>query len=226
MHKILLADDHTIIRTGLKLVLKECFSNCEICEAVNGNEILGNLRRNTYNLMIMDIQMPGTDALEMTTFISATYPATHMLIFSISPEEIYATRFLKEGAKGFISKDASLEELKDAIIRVINGRMFLSKKLTESLAHKSFWQKPLNPFDALSKREFEVASRMLSGENLNAIAQNLHLSASTVGTHKARLFEKLNVANLLQLKALADVYKINTPHQRPNTVYDMKQANQ
>jgi two-component system invasion response regulator UvrY len=208
MYKFLLADDHTVVRTGLKLLINESFRDSEIHEASNGDEVITKIKHDKFDLIIMDIRMPGTEALDVVEFIRLRHEDVKILIFSISPEEIYASRFLKLGANGYISKDATLEELQKAIQQVINGKTYLSEKLMEKLAHDSFSNKSINPFNNLSTREFEVASKILSGLCLNDIARSLNLSQSTVGTHKARVLEKLNISNVFQLKDLANLYRI------------------
>lgn len=208
MYKLLLADDHAVIRTGLKILINDVYQNIEIHEASNGDEITTKLKTGKFDLVIMDIRMPGTDALNLVEFIKIRYEDTKILMFSISPEEIFACRFLKAGANGFISKEAALEELKRAIALVLAGKNYISEKLMERLALDSFSNKPQNPFNNLSTREFEVASKILTGECSNEIAKSLNLSQSTVGTHKARVLEKLKVSNILQLQELASFYKI------------------
>ncbi|MFT3908047.1 MAG: response regulator transcription factor [Ferruginibacter sp.] len=208
MYKILLADAHPVVRTGLKFVVEEFNRSTEIHEVSNGDEIIAKLKKDKFDLIIMDIRMPGTDALDIVQFIKMRYKDTKVLIFTSSPEELYASRLIKEGVNGFISKNTELDELKKAIQLVLNGRIYISEKLMERLAYDSFSNKPLNPFSTLSTREFEVASRILSGECLTDIANSLQLHQSTVGTHKARLYEKLNVGNILQLKDLASFYGV------------------
>ena len=156
----------------------------------------------------MDIQMPKTDTLGLMEYIHIKLPDSKVLVFSMSPENIYAKRFLKAGAKGFVSKDASLDEITKAINQVLNNKKYISPALADRLADESFTDAPDNPFDKLSRREFEIASLLLAGQTLTEISQSLNLQASTVGTHKARLFEKLNVGNIMDLKELANTYNL------------------
>lgn len=209
MYTILLADDHCVIRSALNILIKDLYPDVDIHEASNGDEVTAKLKNERFDMVIMDIRMPGPDALNLVEFIRIRYKETKILIFSISPEEVYANRFLKEGANGFISKDATLEELKKAIQIILSGKMYISEKLMERLAYYSFSNKSSNPFNILSSREFEVASKILSGACSNDIARSLNLSTSTIGTHKARLMEKLKVGNVLQLKDLANLYQIS-----------------
>ena len=131
-----------------------------------------------------------------------------MLIFSMSSETIYAKRFLKAGAKGFLSKDSSLDEIKKAINLVLNNRRYVSDSLAEALAFSSASNSPENPFEKLSQREFEIASLLLGGQSVSDVSRALNLQTSTVGTHKSRIFEKLGIDNILELKELATSYNL------------------
>jgi two-component system invasion response regulator UvrY len=206
--KILLVDDHFVVRSGMNGVLSEILKPCEIHEADNGDSVTEKLKKNNYDLIMMDIQMPNTDTLGLMEYIHTKYPEAKVLIFSMSSENIYAKRFLKAGAKGFVSKEALLEEIKKAINLVMNGRKYISESLAQTLAEESSSDKTENPFDKLSAREFEIFTLLMSGQPLKEISKTLNLHTSTVGTHKARLLEKLGVTNILELKELASSYKL------------------
>ena len=130
-------------------------------------------------------------------------------MFSMSPENVYAKRFLKAGAMGFISKNAGLTELKKAVELVLNDRKYISESLAEQLAGEIGSQQPSNPFDKLSAREFEIANLLMTGKSGSEISDILSINSSTVGTHKARMFEKLGVNNLPELIEVARIYKLN-----------------
>jgi two-component system invasion response regulator UvrY len=206
--KFLLVDDHVVVRSGVKILLSQIFNPSEIDEAGDGDTVIELLKHHQYDLIIMDIQMPKTDTLGLMEYILIKFPDTKVLMFSMSAENIYAKRFLKAGACGFVSKDASLDEITKAINQVLNNKKYISPALASRLAEESFFDNPRNPFDKLSRREFEIASLLLSGQTLSEIAQSLNLQISTVGTHKGRLFEKLNVSNILELKELATTYNL------------------
>lgn len=208
MKKFLLVDDHTVVRSGIRGLLLEIFSPCEINEAGDGNEAVEKMKQVKYDFIMMDIQMPQTDSLGLMEFINIKYPETKVLIFSMSPEKIYAKRFLKAGAKGFLSKEAPLDEVKKAINLVLNNRTYISESLAGSLVEDSYSTNPSNPFEKLSAREFEIASLLLSGHTISDISKSLNLQVSTIGTHKARIFEKLSVSNLLELKDLSSSYNM------------------
>jgi len=206
--KFLLVDDHIVVRSGIHGLLTELFTPCEVHEAGDGESATEKLKQNNYDLIIMDIQMPNSDTLGLMEYIKIRYPDAKVLIFSMSAENIYAKRFFNAGAKGFLSKDSSLEEIKKAVNLVLNNRKYISETFAESLADASFSGMPDNPFEKLSPREFEIVALLLKGQTVSDISKTLHLQISTVGTHKSRVFEKLGVANILELKELANSYKL------------------
>ena len=208
MKNFLIVDDHDVVRSGLKNLLTDLYNFSEVHEAINGNTAVIKLKENEYDLVILDIQMPDTDTLGLVEYIHITYPQVKVLMFSMSAENIYAKRYLKAGAYGFISKDASLENITKAITVILSGKKYISEALAQKLAEESFSGKSENPFNELSPREFEIVSLLLQGKTLTEVSQILNIQTSTVGTHKARLFEKLGVDNILQLKEIATTYNL------------------
>jgi two-component system invasion response regulator UvrY len=206
MKRFLLIDDHFVVRSGIRGLLTELYKPCEVYEAEDSEQAVNQLRLRSYDLIIMDVQIPKNDMLGLMEYIHIKYPAAKVLMFSMSPENIYAKRFLKAGARGFLPKDSSFDETLRAINLVLNNRKYISDALAESLANDTLSDNPVNPFDRLSAREFEIASLLLNGQNLSEIARTLNLQPSTVGTHKAKLFKKMNVENVLHLKELATMY--------------------
>ncbi|HEX2682487.1 MAG TPA: response regulator transcription factor, partial [Ferruginibacter sp.] len=146
--------------------------------------------------------------LGLMEYIHITYPEARVLMFSMSAENIYAKRFMKAGASGFVSKEAPLEDITRAISTILNGKKYISDSLAEKLAEDSYSGKSGNPFNELSPREFEIVSLLLEGKTVTDISHTLNIQTSTVGTHKARLFEKLGVTNILELKELATTYNL------------------
>jgi len=208
MKKFLLIDDHVVVRSGIRILLSEIYRSSEIHEAQDGESALEKLKETRYDLVMLDIQMPKTDTFGLMEFVRIKYPEVKVLVFSMSPENIYAKRFLKAGAKGFLSKDAPLEEIKKAINLVLNDKKYISESLMETLAEGSGKQNDGNLFNTLSAREFEIVSLLLTGQTISQIGNTLHLQVSTIGTHKARIFEKLKVSNILELKELATTYNL------------------
>ena len=208
MKKFLLVDDHVVVRSGIKILLSDIYNGSEIHEAMNGDGAVAKLKEERFDLIILDIQMPNTDTLGLMEYIHITYPDAKVLMFSMSAENIYAKRFMKAGAYGFISKEAPMEEITRAINIILGGKKYISDNLAEKLAEDSFSGKTGNPFNELSPREFEIVKLLLDGKTVTEISQYLNIQTSTVGTHKARLFEKLAVTNILELKELATTYNL------------------
>jgi two-component system invasion response regulator UvrY len=208
MKRFLLVDDHVVVRSGIKVLLSEIYKPAEIHEAFDGESSLQKLKADHFDLIMLDIQMPNTDTLGLMKIIHQNYPAAKVLIFSMSAENIYAKRFMKAGAYGFISKESPLDEITKAINLILNGRKYISESLIDKLAEDSLSGNPGNPFDKLSPKEFEIVSLLLAGKTLTEISQGLNIHTSTAGTHKARLFEKLGVTNILELSELAKLYGV------------------
>jgi two-component system, NarL family, invasion response regulator UvrY len=208
MNRFLLVDDHVVVRSGVKILLAHLYNGAEIHEAMNGETAIEKLKETSFDLIMLDIQMPNTDTLSLMEYIQVNYPAAKVLMFSMSAETIYAERFMKAGACGFISKEAPMDEITKAISLILSGKKYISEALAAKIAEDNYAGKPGNPFNGLSPREFEIVSLLLEGKTVTDITQILNIQTSTVGTHKARLFEKLGVENILQLKELATTYNL------------------
>lgn len=208
MKKFLIVDDHVIVRSGIKFLLAEIYQLAEIHEASDGDSATQKLKEHQFDLIMLDIQMPKTDSFGLMEYIHIKYPQARVLVFSVSAENTYARRFMKAGAYGFVSKEAPLEEIIKAINLVLNDRKYISESLAYKIAEDSFAGRSDNPFNKLSPREFEIVSLLLSGQTVSDISQSLNIQTSTVGTHKARLFEKLSITNILELKELATAYNL------------------
>ncbi|MEO8720558.1 MAG: response regulator transcription factor [Ginsengibacter sp.] len=209
MPDLLFVDDHTIVRTGLKLLVNHFVDHCQIDEAEDGNSAFEKIKKHDYDLVIMDITMPHTDSIGILQMILTFKPSTKIIIFSMNPEEVYAKRYLKMGAMGYLGKNASTEEIEKAISTVLNNKIYLSPELNEKLLsdiHSKYTFK--NPFDKLSPREFEIVQHLSHGDSVSEISQKLNLHSSTIGTHKFRIFEKLKCHNLIELNNLASLYHV------------------
>jgi two-component system invasion response regulator UvrY len=208
MKNFLIADDHSIIRTGLKLIIENFMPHSKIDEADDGDSSFEKIKKNNYDLLILDVNMPNTDSFGLISNILALKPGMKILMFSMNDEEVYAKRYLKMGVMGYIKKDEPEPEIKKAITRVLNNKKYIGPGLTQILIEDLYSNNSENPFDSLSPREFEIFQPLIRGESVSEICQKLSLHSSTVGTHKARIFAKLKCSNIIDLNSLAKVHNI------------------
>lgn len=203
---ILIVDDHAAMRTGLRVLLNEFYAGLSIFECGDDKCLLSHFKNQAIDLLVMDIQMPNLDTIGMVEFISIKYPSTYILVFSMLPERIYGRRLLKAGAMGYLPKETSIEEMKHAFDTVLKSKKYLSQNLIEILSSDTVNKNITDPFSQLSHREFEILNYLLLGISINLIAQTLGIKPSTVGTYKGRIFEKLQVRTIFELKDLATLH--------------------
>ena len=208
MKNFLLIDDHAIVRSGIKFWLSAEYHPCEIDEAENGKEAYQKVQEKDYDLVMLDIQMPETNSFDLLKSILNDKPDCKVLIFSMNSESMYAKRFLKVGAMGFVSKDAPIEELKKAVDLILNNRKYFSDIFLESVLDEKIDKEYNNPFSNLSDREFEITNLLMEGKAVGEISALLNIKSSTTGTYKARIFEKLKIQNVFQLIELSTLYDI------------------
>jgi two-component system, NarL family, invasion response regulator UvrY len=208
-NRVLIADDHSIVRSGLKLLIKEIQPSFITDEAVDGDEVISLARSNDYALIILDINMPDTDAISLVCNLVAGNEAQKILIFSMNSEELYAKRYLKLGVRGYLSKDSKTSELKAAILSVMDGKTYISQKCKEYLHERIQSGNSENPFENLTDREMQIAKFFLLGYTYAEIQKTLNLHTSTIGTHKMRLLGKLNIKSLIDLGKLAKLYHLD-----------------
>lgn len=203
--KILLADDHVIIRRGLKVLLENHFFYMQLLEADTTSGILNILESNEVSFMILDMQLQDGNVLEIMPLLNSRYPHIPILIYTMSSEDVYGGRMFQLGAKGFLSKQCSEEEVIKALQLFFDGRTYISTQLQDVLADRK--QANSNPLQSLSERELSVMSRLLKGETVKEISNQLNVKATTVATYKARIFEKLAVNNIMDLRNLIELYQ-------------------
>jgi two-component system invasion response regulator UvrY len=208
MKNILIADDHSLIRSGLRMILNSMPGNADISEAWDAKTVMTKLKEKSFDLILLDIQMPATDPVVLMHWIQSFHPETRILIVSQNPENIYGKRYLQLGADGFISKIAPDDEMIKAINKVLNGNKYISEELSQSMLQNINNNKHTNPFDQLSQREFQVVICLAKGHSLNEVCDMLQVQYSTAHTHKRRAFEKLNVADHKDLAQLAGAYDL------------------
>lgn len=208
MKSFLIIDDHEVVRQGLKLLINDFCPGVQIFEAKDGKTAEFLLKNHEFTLVILDLQIPDTNSFELLDYIVNIHPQTRILIFSMSPELLYGQRVISAGAHGYLSKDSSMEDVRKAIDTILSNRKYISEQLLDTILKEPKTEQ-VNPFTKLSQREFEIATFLLAGLTVTEIAERVHLQPSTVGTYKFRIFEKLQVSNLLQLKELANIYKFS-----------------
>lgn len=208
-NKVLVADDHAIVRAGLKTLMKAMSPFTTFDEAANGDEVIGLIKGNDYDMIVLDINMPDTDSISLVTNLFAYKENSKVLIFSMNSEVLYAKRFLKLGVLGYLDKESGAEEIKKAIENVLNGQMYMSPGLKKYLYEDMMTKRADNPFEKLSNREIQIAKYLLLGYSHAEIRKTLNLHSSTVGTHKLRFFEKLKIKNLFELGELARLYQLD-----------------
>ncbi len=207
MIKIMLVDDHRLVRAGLKRVLQEVPDMEVIAEASSGEEALDLLRSQTPDVVLMDINMPGIGGLEATRRLLQKLPAARVIVVSMHLEEPYPSRMLAAGAAGYISKDSAADEVVAAIRRVHTGGHYVAADVAGNLAASLVkGNNGGSPFEQLSQRETQVMLMVTKGYSTQEISDRLHLSPKTVSTYRYRLFEKLNVTNDVELTRMAMRY--------------------
>jgi DNA-binding NarL/FixJ family response regulator len=208
MTRLLIAEDHTMARYGTKLLLKELLPNAEINLAINFEQLLQQLTQYSFDLLILDINIPGGDNLQMIDVVRLRQPSVKILIFSAYDEQVYAIRYLQAGVNGYIMKDATENAMKEAILTVLKKDIYISPNIKQKLLFNVPDKKAdSNPLQALSNRETEVMQQLIKGATLSGIAQKLSLQTSTVNTYKTRIFEKLDVSNVIELLQKIQLYQ-------------------
>jgi two-component system invasion response regulator UvrY len=191
--RILIADDHAIIRKGLRQILLEEYPSAIITEAKDAEDAIKSTLNVQYDVVICDLSMPGRSGLDVVEHVKQNYPKLPVLILSIHPEEQYAVRALKAGAAGYLSKDTATEELVKAVQKVLQGRKYISASLAEKLAFDLDMDTSKPCHELLSNREIHVFRLIADGKSITDIAEQLSLSITTVSTYRARIMLKMNM---------------------------------
>jgi DNA-binding NarL/FixJ family response regulator len=195
MIKILITDDHPIVRQGIRQILEDDkFQRFGIIEeAANGKELIEKIKTKVFDVILLDISLPGRSGLEILGEVKKIASTTAVLILSIYPEEQYAIRSIKLGASGYLNKASAPEELIEAIIKVSEGGRYLTPSLTENITMNFFSEDQKSLYDKLSIRELEVITLLAEGKTLSNIATDLSLSPKTISTYRERILTKLNL---------------------------------
>jgi two-component system, NarL family, invasion response regulator UvrY len=199
MKKILIADDHSVVRQGVRLIISEAVKAVMIDEAANGNEVLEKIKKTSYNLVLLDIAMDGMNGLETLTRLKEQHSILPVLVFSMYPEDQYALRVLKTGAAGYINKQSPPEELVNAVNKVLSGGKYVSASLAEQLAYYVQNKTTALPHEELSNREYQIMCMIAEGKRSRDIAEDLSLSTKTISSYRSRIMSKMKTRSNTEL---------------------------
>ena len=204
MIRVMLADDHNIVREGLRRIIEESDGIRVVAEAADGHEALGLIASSAPDVAVIDISMPGLDGLEVIGRIRAEHPGLPVLVLTMHEEEQYVVRAITAGAMGYVTKRSASEELVQAIRKVHSGGRYLTESAAESLAVRlARGRENMGPLDSLSNREIQVLGRLARGQTNREIAEAYFLSTKTVDTYRSRLLRKLHLRNNADLSRFA-----------------------
>jgi len=200
---ILIADDHAIVRKGISQLIREEFAFAEITEATNSHEVIEKIKGKIWDIILLDISMPGRNGVDILKQLRADGIKTPILMLSMHPEEQYAIRVLKAGASGYLSKESATEELITAINKVLSGKKYITFSIAEKLLETS-----INPtkgifHETLSDREMQVLEFIAKGKSVSEIAFEISLSVNTISTYRTRILEKLKLSNNAEIMRYA-----------------------
>jgi two-component system invasion response regulator UvrY len=202
MKKILLAEDHSIVIKGITILFEAEFRDCTLDVVKNTGSLMNALKNNKYELIIVDLQLEDGDTLHLVTDILSLYPDLNILIFSGNAEEIYAQKLYKDGVKGYLSKQSDDRLVMEAIRTTMQGNIYISEKFKNALLTEHRNPSQVNMLEKLTSREMDVANLMQQGKRPSEICRELNLQSSTVATYKMKIYTKLNITNVIELKQL------------------------
>ncbi|MBL7111031.1 MAG: response regulator transcription factor [Bacteroidales bacterium] len=197
--RILIADDHPIVRKGIRQILSDLPGETHIEDVGSANNLMKALKKSDFDVIILDISMPGKSGLEIMQDIHRDYPDIPVLILSMHPEEKYALRALKSGASGYLTKDSAPNELTRAVQKVLGGGKYITSSLAEKMADNLLIDPDKPVHHCLSNREYEVLCKIAEGKNMKLIAEELFISEKTVSTYRSRILEKMNMNSNTEL---------------------------
>lgn len=205
-YSFLIADDHSVVRQGVSLIIRELFYNAEIYTAGNFEDVFSRLKEVKVDLLILDASFPDGNSINVLSEIKAIQPDIKILIFSAHDENVYAMRYLNEGVSGYLNKETTEDEMKNAINSMILYGKYITQNVRDKILDSYITKKPANPLDLLSNREIEVARLLIKGYGNLEILEFLNLKKTTISTYKNRIFEKLQIDNLADLIRLFQLY--------------------
>ena len=192
---ILIGDDHSVVRKGLKMILFEAYPHAFIEEAIDGADIIKKIEDKVWSVIISDISMPGRSGLDIIKYLKENHPKIPVLILSVHSPEHYAVRTFKAGASGYLTKETAPEELVKAIEQILNGKKYVTPEIAELLIQYHVDEDIDQPHKTLSDREMEVFQLLAKGKKLSDIAEELSLSVNTISTYRTRILEKMHITS-------------------------------
>jgi len=214
MIRVLVADDHAVVRRGVVQILDEAPDLVAAGEASSGRQVLQKVQENDYDVLVLDIGMPDGSGLEVLHQLRTLRPELRVLILSMYPERQYALRALKAGAAGYLTKESAPDELVAAVRRIAQGGKYITQSLAEELTAALVGEVEKSPEEILSDREFQVVCMLAEGKTIAGIAEELSLSVKTISTYRARVLEKLNLSNTAEIIRYAFEHKLVEPGSR------------
>jgi two-component system invasion response regulator UvrY len=207
---ILIVDDHDVIRQILSLIIKAEFPKALCNKVENAESCITLLKKEKFDLLILDMNLPDMDGITLTEWIRDHYPEQMILIFSMNPTVIFAKKLYQMGVMGYLNKQAGTTDITKALRTILTEKkQYMNEELRSILAQDFLNKKPSNPIETLSKRELSIAQLLAQGKTNEQIAGKLNIEASTIRTYKARIFQKLDVSNLHEFLAKASLYKLS-----------------
>ncbi|RWX03889.1 response regulator [Flavobacterium cerinum] len=207
--KVLIADDHSVVRQGVSLILREAFTGMEVVHTDSFSNAVIILKDNFFDLLLLDINLQGGNRIAMVDEVRSVQKDIKILIFSAYDEEQYALRYIKAGAQGYLNKLSSEDKIIEAVKIILDGGNYIGDKIRVRISENSLNKNSGNPLDALSGRELEIAGLLAKGDGNLEIANKLDIGTSTVSTYKSRIFEKLGVSNVVSLVEKFKLYTGN-----------------
>ncbi len=203
MIKVLIVDDHELVRMGIRLLLNNAENIDVVAEAEDGGTALTAVKQHNPDVVLLDVKMPGMDGWEVTRRLKQIKPNIHIIVLTAATTDPLPTRLLQLGAMGYLTKDSAADEMLQAIEKVSSGERYLSAEIAQKIALSSLNPTETSPLDELSEREMQVMFMITKGLTINQIAEKLFLSPKTVGTYRYRMLDKLNIKNDVELMHLA-----------------------
>lgn len=211
MIRIVIADDHTLMREGLKRIFEGNDEITVVDEAIDGFSVINLVRKGGFDLLLLDLSMPGRSGIDLIRQIRTEAPKLPILVLTMYEEEQYAVRSIRAGAQGYLTKESAGDQLVNAIKKVASGRPYISMEVAEQLALGIMTPEKEMPHTQLSDREFEVFNLLASGKSITDIGTQLHLSVKTVSTHKSRILTKMGIHSLAEIVQYAVTHNLLAP---------------